>query len=191
MNQAIRDLNSADAFSVEGSPLLTSHECDDGDLRFSWTDGDNEFAITVSAEEAAKSDYSGTALQMTDEEGDLISIELFKLKPIYRAPRATISHWLSIFDGCIKQGLASSDTLEAVMNDLIEEFICDDREGWIEMPYEYSLNVIFTANDAPYQEVTQHFGALLETSVGYPQSRWCDLFSQLKPVSDIRAFLES
>lgn len=87
MTTAIDLLQSADAFIVHDSPLLTSFEQEEDDfVSFVWTDGEDDYRISFTWDSMANAEITPSTITVVDNEGDPIEIQLFTLSGLDTAP---------------------------------------------------------------------------------------------------------
>lgn len=125
MSAFIYALNNADVIRVDGGPLLTSFEHDEDDevVTFRWVDEEDQTEVVIPREGIASVEYKGNGFLVSDVDGEPVKIEVFSLVPEYPVPPKLREGWLRVFDMADKEKIIHYAALEAVMDNLVDDFI--------------------------------------------------------------------
>jgi|AntRauTorcE11898_2_1112593.scaffolds.fasta_scaffold35681_2 hypothetical protein len=120
MNTTIENLQTADAYIVDGGPLITSFEkADDDSIRFSWTDGEEDYSVHFCGAATAAATFEDSVITMQDEEGDTVHVELFSLSKLAAFNPSDAAAYMEVAEGLLAGTYITSFKLETLLSEMV------------------------------------------------------------------------
>jgi hypothetical protein len=122
MNTAIENLQNADVYTVDGSPFLNMFEQEEDDsIRFSWTDGEDDFEVAISGEATAAATFDENVITMVDSLGETVHVELFNLTKCVAFNPADATAYLEVITGLAAGNYMPLIKPESLLRDMVND----------------------------------------------------------------------
>jgi len=122
MNTAIENLQTADVYTVDGSPFLNMFEQEEDDaIRFSWTENDEDFEVCISGEATAAASFDENVITMEDDEGYTVHVELFNLNKCVVFNPAHAAAYLEVIVGLTAGNYVTNFKISLLLTEMVNE----------------------------------------------------------------------